>query len=137
MNGHNQLATELPARGGRRGLVISASKELEPGFRAMLMLAEGLFRLDVVVHGDSLQTSVRDLVGAGVRIRSGPGVAGGESYAWGDVSPYQPGRAGLEFTLGSGGDQLLVKVTLATLRFTDRGTVRVSGQAIVRQTSAV
>ena len=133
---HNQLATELEPRDGRRGLVISASKELEPGFRAMLLLAENLFRLDVVVRGDSLQAIVRDLAGGGVLIRAGPGAGAGRNYAWGDVAAYQPGHAQLEFTLGGGDDRLLVKLTIATLRFADRGTVSVSGQAIARQTSA-
>jgi hypothetical protein len=42
----------------------------------------------------------------------------------------------MSFTLGASDDRLLVKVTLAKLRFTNRGTVRVSARAIVRQTPA-
>ena len=40
------------------------------------------------------------------------------------------------FTIGDTGDRLLVKVTLATLRFAARGRVLVSAQAIVRQAPA-
>jgi hypothetical protein len=52
---HGILAHELPpGADGRRGLVLSASTEIEPGARAMLLLAEGLFRLDAAVSGDTL-----------------------------------------------------------------------------------
>ena len=51
----------------------------------------------------------------------------------GDVDVYAPGRADLGFRLGSGDDLLLARITIATLRFPERGTVRVSTQAIVRQ----
>jgi hypothetical protein len=135
---HRQLATELPARDGIRGLVISASKELEPGARAMLLLADGLFRLDVLVYGDSMRTVVRNLSSGPVEMQSGTGGTGGtggaagQSISFGEVSAYQPGRADLGFTIGPGDDRLLVKVTLATVRFVERGTVRVSGQAVVR-----
>jgi hypothetical protein len=39
--------------------------------------------------------------------------------------------------LGSGDDLLMARVTIATLRFADRGTIRVSAQAVVRQPSAI
>jgi hypothetical protein len=74
---------------GLRGFVVWASEELKVGARAILLLAEGLFRL-----------------------------------------------AQMSFTIGASDDRLLVKVTLAKLRFTNRGTVRVSARAIVRQTPA-
>jgi hypothetical protein len=130
---HSQLATELPAQDGCRGLVVSASKELESGARAVLLIAEGLFRIDVVVSGDSLRTVVRNVSGGPLEMRGGASSAAGESYAFGEVATYEPGRAQLGFTLGAADDRVLVKITLATLRFTERGTVRVSAQAIVRQ----
>jgi hypothetical protein len=118
-----QLATELQPRDGRRGLALSASKELEPGTRAMLLLAEGLFRLDVCVRGDSLQTFVRNLTSWPLDFT-------------GDVSEYAPGRADLGFTLGAGDDLLMTKVTIATLQFAARGIVKVSALGIVRQAQA-
>ncbi len=99
----------------------------------MLLLAEGLFRLDVLIRGDALQTFVRNLSPGPLEIESEAGELGGPSTACGDVSPYSPGRADLGFSIGAGKDRLLVKVTIATLRMADRGVLRVSAQAIVRQ----
>jgi hypothetical protein len=97
----------------------------------MLLHAAGLFRLDVMVRGDSLQTTVRNLSSGPVDIhRAG---AEGETIVLGRAAGYQPGRAGLNFTVGQPGDRLEVAVTLATLRFEQRGTVRIGSQAIVRQ----
>jgi hypothetical protein len=131
---HPQLASEI-ALGedqGERGLVISASKDIEPGARAMLLLAEGLFRLDVLVTGDSLQTFVRNLAGGELRLQPEAGGSDGV-VALGDVARLVPGRADLGFTLGEGADRVMTKVTIGTLRFADRGTIRVSAQAIVRR----
>jgi hypothetical protein len=127
---HRQLATELPERDGLRGLVVSASNEIEPGARAMLVLAEGLFRIDVVVHGDSLRTVVRNFTDRPLEVTQGtPGI----NLAFGEVAVLRPGRADLEFTLGAGADRLRARVTMATLRFDERGTVRVSANAVLRQ----
>ena len=41
--------------------VISAGREVEQGARSMLLLAEGLFRLDVVPQDDMVQTVIRNL----------------------------------------------------------------------------
>lgn len=128
-----QLVTELAPRDGRRGLALSASKELEPGVRAMLLLAEGLFRLDVRVRGDSLQTFIRNLTDWPLDFSGDVGSLGGPTFAFGDVAGYAPGRADLGFTLGAGDDVLMTRVTIATLQFPDRGIVKVSGLGIVRQ----
>jgi hypothetical protein len=133
---HRQLATELAPRDGLRGLVLSASKELEPGARAMLLLADGLFRLDVAVSADSLRAIVRNLSSAVVEMRGGQGRAGGAVTSFGEVATNNPGRTQMGFTIGPAGDRLIVKVTLATLWFSERGTVRVSAQAIARQAAS-
>jgi hypothetical protein len=112
--------------------VLSASKELEPGVRAMLLLAAGLFRLDVVVHGDTLRTIVRNLSPGGLEMGDTLGSYGRGTLAFGDVAAYEPGNAELSFDLGTGADRVTVRGTLATLSFTERGTVRVTAQAIVR-----
>lgn len=129
---HRQLASELAPRDGRRGLVISASKELEPGVRAMLVLAEGLFRIDVVVRGDSLQTVVRNLTAGPVQMWDVGQSEEVGSIVLGEAAALGPGRAHMGFVIGSGDDRLMVKVTLATLRFEQRGTFRISAQAVLR-----
>ena len=56
-----QVRTEVPAQGegGSPVTVISAGREVEQGARSMLVLAEGLFRLDVVPQDDMVQTVIR------------------------------------------------------------------------------
>jgi len=49
------------------------------------------------------------------------------------VATHQPGQGRVKFALGTGQDRVTVDVTLATLHSAERGTVQVSGQAIVRQ----
>lgn len=126
------LANEIELRDGGRGLVLSASKDLEPGARAMLLMADGLFRLDVLVVGDSLQTFVRNLTNAELAFRSDVGGSAGGTVTLGGAAAYAPGRADLGFTLGRGEDRVMTRVTISTLRFADRGTIRVSAQGIVR-----
>jgi hypothetical protein len=134
---HRQLANEIELRDGQRGLVLSASKEIEPGARAMLLVADRMFRLDVRVRGDSLQTFVRNLTEWPLELHGDAGRLGGTTTTFGEVGGYTPGRADLGFSLGSGDDLLMTRVTIATLRFADRGTIRVSAQAVVRQPSAI
>jgi hypothetical protein len=116
--------------------VLTASKELEPGARAMLLLAEGLFRFDVVVSGDTLRTIVRNLSGGRLQMGGETDSPDGVSIAQGDAVVYEPGRAAVSFALGAPGDQVDVSVTLGTLRFADRGTIKISAQATVRQAIA-
>ena len=69
-------------------------------------------------------------------MESGSASDGGGSVAFGDVAAYQPGRSSLEFAPGSGADRVEVRVLIGTLRFAERGTVRVSAQAIVQAPAA-
>jgi hypothetical protein len=133
---HRQLATELPPDGERRGLVLSASKEVEPGARAMLLLADGLFRLDVVVSTDTIRTVVRNLSVGELEIDSEPGYASPTVIAGAEAADYRPSGTRIAFGLGGGPDRVHAEVRLAMLRFADRGTVRITAQAIVRQASA-
>ena len=114
---HRQLTTELT--GGAPGIVLSATKEIEPGARAMLLLADGVFRLDARVVGDSLQTYVRNF-----------------TALRGEAGTLDPGRADLVLALGGGTDGLSARVTVGTLRLADHGTVRISAQAILRPAAA-
>jgi hypothetical protein len=99
----------------------------------MLLLAEGLFRLDVVVLGDTLRTIVRNLSSGQLEIEDGLHPEAEPHVASGDVESYQPGQGRIKFALGEHDDRVTVDVTMATLHFSERGSVRVSGQAIVRQ----
>jgi hypothetical protein len=113
---------------------MSASKELEPGTRAMLLLADGLFRLDVAVSSDTIQTIVRNFSSGELAMETVPYDAGA-SFGFGEAAAYQPGVARVAFSLGHGSDAVRVSATIATLSFAHRGTVRVSAQAIARQAS--
>ena len=86
-----------------------------------------------MISGDTLRTVVRNLSSGQLAMESGPAGDEGGSIAFGDVDAYQPGRSSLEFALGSGVDRVEVRVLIGTMRFAERGTVRVSAQAIVRQ----
>ena len=117
---------------GRPGLVLSASKELEPGARSMILLAEGLFRLDVIIDGDTLRTIVRNLSSGELDMKVRPDYDQGAHFVVGDVADYEPARTDLEFVLGAGADRVEVRVLLGMLKMPARGTVRVTGQAIAR-----
>lgn len=99
----------------------------------MLILAEGLFRLDVVVGSDTFRTVVRNLFGAEIEaIGNEPGY-GEPTFLLGDAVGYQPAKFESAFALGSGDDRVMVRIVIGTLRFAERGTVRVTAQAIIRQ----
>jgi hypothetical protein len=117
-------------------LALSASRELEPGFRAAILLAEGLFRLDVTVAGDTLRTVVRNLSAGELTMDGDAARRPGASIGFGEVAAYEPSRTTLAFALGPAGDRVKVDVTIATLRFADRNIVRVTAQAIVREAPA-
>jgi hypothetical protein len=100
----------------------------------MLLHADGLFRLDVTVDGDTVRTVVRNLSPGKLETRGPATSPGGLSLGFGEVREYEPGRVEFEFALGSAGDdRIAVTGLIATLRFKDRGKVRVTGQAIVRE----
>ena len=126
---HRQLTTELP--GDEAGIVLSASKEIEPGARAMLLLAAGVFRLDARIVGDSLQTYVRNFTSLPLSVQGSAGVPAGTALS-GEAATLDPGRADLVLTLGGGPGGLLARVTVGTLRLADHGTVRISAQAVLR-----
>jgi hypothetical protein len=112
-------------------VALSASKELEPGVRAMILTAKDLFRLDVTVSGDALRTLVRNLSTGELsfdEVADEPP----RSFGFGEIGVYEPGVASLSFALGSGTDRVAVTATIATLRFAQRGTIRVTVQAVVR-----
>ena len=102
----------------------------------MLVRADGLFRLDVAVEGDTLKTVVRNLSGAELNIHDQRDYDRLPAVASGDVLLYEPGSVRLRFDLGAGDDLVRVSGTLTTLKLVDRGMVRISGQLIVRSAHA-
>jgi hypothetical protein len=130
-----QLRTEIPAReeGGSPATVISASRAVEQGARSMLVLAEGLFRLDVIPHDDTIQTIVRSLSSeprAELRSRD----VGGTTSAFGDpeeiVAP-STGRFGGELILigEDGTERPVAKVLVGSVCHLDRGLTSFTAQA--------
>lgn len=99
----------------------------------MLLLAEGLFRLDLAMGADVLRSVVRNLSGDEIETTGGSSGYGEGTFVVGEAATYEPVQSRLEFALGSGNDRVAVKVLIATMRFRERGTVRVSAQAIIRQ----
>jgi hypothetical protein len=98
----------------------------------MALLAEGLFRLDVAIRGDTMRTIVRNLSTAELVLEAGSSSETGTSIAFGDVLEYEPGMATLRFALGAGADRVQTEVVIGTLRHAARGTIQVTAQAIVR-----
>jgi hypothetical protein len=98
----------------------------------MALFAEGLFRLDVVLNGDTMRTIVRNLSTDDLVLEEGSSSDTGVSMAFGDALEYEPGMATLRFALGTGADRVWAEVMLATLRHEARGTIQVTAQAIVR-----
>jgi hypothetical protein len=57
-----QLTTEISSPDGSPArTVVSAAREVEQGARSMLLLVDGLFRLDVIPEDDTIQTVLRCL----------------------------------------------------------------------------
>jgi hypothetical protein len=127
---HRQLTSQISRPDGGRVLVVSATKELEPRARAMLLLADELFRLDVLVNGDALEPYVRNLSRGGLTITDDP--EGTESSLQGGAAELFGGRAALCVRgIGEAGG-FLARVSVATVRVAERGTIAVSAQAIIR-----
>jgi hypothetical protein len=126
------LTRELVLPGGSRGRVLSGTKDLEPGVRAMLLLDEDVFRLDTMIVGDALQTFVRNLTGGELAVAGEVGQPRVATTTLGLAARYAPGRADLRFAVGPEDARFVTEVTIATLRFPERGLIRISAQGIVR-----
>jgi hypothetical protein len=114
--------------------VLSNSVDAFEGARVAVLEAPGLFRLDVTMIPDSMRVVVRNMsTGALACSDDGygrPVVAQGETAT---VAALHPGHHQTTFTLGEAGDAVEVCVILATLRLSEIGMVRVTGQATVRR----
>jgi hypothetical protein len=112
---------------------ISAGREVELGARSMLILAEDLFRLDVVPSADTIQTIVRSLsdepraelrsvdVGGETRVLGGPG----------NVVATSTGRFGGEVVLlaEDGSERTVARVLVGSVCHLDRGVTNFTAQA--------
>lgn len=102
----------------------------------MILRAEGLFRLDVVIAGDTLRTIVRNLSTAEIRTRNDTAGYATPTADTEALLAYAPTASAIGFTIGSGRDLVAVEVLLGTLRFAERGCFRVTAQAIIRRAEA-
>jgi hypothetical protein len=130
-----QLRIEAPPRGegGPARTVISAARDVELGARSMLLLAEGLFRLDVVPYPDTVQTIVRSLsIEPQAELRSS-GEVGGESRASGENASRSTTRFGGEIVLigEDGAERVVSKVLVGSICDLDRGLSTFTAQAIL------
>jgi hypothetical protein len=98
----------------------------------MLLLMDGLFRLDVVISEDTIRTVVRNL-SAGELTLGEPGDRGRPvGIGFGEAPAYRPSSSRIQFSLRKGDDLASVDMLLGLLRFDERGTVRVTAQATIR-----
>jgi hypothetical protein len=96
--------------------------------------APGLFRLDLVVAGDSMRVLIRNHSSGALAYHDDgyahPVLVHGDTAT---VAALRPAHHQVAFTLGEAGDAVEVRVVLATLRLPDRDTVRITAQAVVRR----
>ena len=117
-----EVAGQLTSRLDGGGLALSCAKPIEEGARAALLLAPGLFRLDISPREDTLKIQVRNL-------SDGP-------CEWSDGG--QPhvvlavdGPAISAHTLHIDVDGREVSVLISATRDTERGLMRFIAQALV------
>jgi hypothetical protein len=128
------VRSEIPATEDADALtVISAGREVEQGARSMLILADGLFRLDVVPHDDSVQTVLRNLSPeprAELRFSAVGGGAVGLGEPEGFVAP-STGRFGGEVVLvgDDGAERTVARILVGSVCHLERGVTSFTAQA--------
>jgi hypothetical protein len=123
---HGQLASGLP--GG--GLALSCHKLVEDGARVMMLLAPGLFRLDVRPLEDTLQVMTRSLH-EGARWGTQPAAA--TDYGRKAEETPEPSRADFTFFAELEPRPVLARITLSSTIDRERGVTHFVAQAIVRE----
>lgn len=118
------MITELPSG----DLLVSGAIEAHEGARAAVLDVPDLFRLDVLALRDSLRIVVRNRTDLPLRFE--PDGYPRPVIHQGDVAelPARPGHHEATVTFG---DVLEARVVIATLRDGERGTVQITGQAVV------
>ena len=123
---HGQLASGLP--GG--GLALSCHKLVEDGARVMMLLAPGLFRLDVRPVEDTLQVMTRSLH-EGARWGTEPSAA--TDYGRKAEQTPEPARADFTFFAELEPRPILARIALTSTVDRERGLTHFVAQAIVRE----
>ena len=123
---HGQLASGLP--GG--GMALSCHKLVEDGARVMLLLAPGLFRLDVRPVEDTLQVMTRSLH-EGARWGAQPSAA--TDYGRKAEDTPEPSRADFTFLAEIEPRPVLARIEIASTVDRERGVTHFVAHAIVRE----
>ena len=123
---HHQLASGLP--GG--GLALSCQKLVEDGARVMLLLAPGLFRLDVRPREDTLQVMTRSLRQSA---RWGTSPEAATDYGRKADETPEPARADFTFFAEVDDRAVLARVMLLSTIDRDRGLTHFVAHAILRE----
>jgi hypothetical protein len=128
---HGQLASGLV--GG--GLALSCHKLIEDGARAMMLIAPGLFRLDVRPVEDTLQVMTRSLHATPARwgTDEAPATQYGKKL---DETP-EPYRVEFSYYLDITPAAILARITLASTVDRERGLTHFVAQAVVREASGI
>jgi hypothetical protein len=124
---HGQLASGLP--GG--GLAISGHKLVEDGARALVLIAPGLFRLDVRPVQDTLQVMTRSLV---PDARWGTDQLPTTGTEQGAAGAEEPARVAFSFYADLAPRPVLARITLASTVDRERGVTHFVAHAVVRET---
>ena len=122
---HGQLASGLP--GG--GLALSCQKLVEEGARTLMLLAPGLFRLDVRPVDDTLQLMTRSLH-EGARWGTQPEAA--TDYGRKAEETPEPARADLTFFVELEPLPVLARIALFSTVDRERGLTHFVAHAIIR-----
>jgi hypothetical protein len=128
---HGQLASGLA--GG--GLALSCHKLIEDGARAMILIAPGLFRLDVRPVEDTLQVMTRSL--HATPARWGTEEAPVTQYGKKAEDTPEPYRVEFSYYLDIAPEAILARIMLASTVDRDRGLTHFVAQAVVRGVSNV
>lgn len=112
--------------------MISAARDVEQGARSVLLLAESLFRLDVIPHDDMVQTVVRNLSDAPhAELRFQP-VGGGTAISGSDgLAVGATGRFGGDVVLidDDGSEREVARVLAGSVSHPERGLTSFTAQA--------
>lgn len=128
---HGQLASALP--GG--GLALSCHKLVEDAARSTILLAPGLFRLDVHPVEDTLQVMTRSLHAVPARWDMVDDAVVRE-YAGTDVRPSEPFRLEWQVAVALEPRPISGRVSLAMTVDLERGIAHFVAQAVLREASA-
>lgn len=97
-----------------------------------MLFAEGLFRLDVMISDDTIKTVVRNLSAGELTLGDPVDPVRAQAIVFGEAPAHRLSSSKMQFSLGEGDDVADVDVLLGTVRFDDRGMVRVTAQATIR-----